>query len=56
MGKKVLAIYYSQSGQLRDIIDNLCQPLEEAGHTIERLQIRLQNDFSFPLVDNFFDH
>ena len=54
MGKKVLAIYYSQSGQLRDIIDNLCQPLEEAGCTIERLQVRLQNDYPFPWTSQSF--
>ncbi|HEY4288574.1 MAG TPA: hypothetical protein VGN00_15825 [Puia sp.] len=54
MGKKVLAIYYSQSGQLRDIIDNLCRPLEEAGCTIERLQVRLQNDFPFPWTSKGF--
>jgi len=54
MGKKVLAIYYSQSGQLRDIIDNLCRPLEEKGHTIERLQVRLQNDYPFPWTSKSF--
>jgi len=54
MGKKVLAIYYSQSGQLRDIIDNFCQPLEAAGHTIERLQVRLQNDYPFPWTSQSF--
>jgi len=54
MGKKVLAIYYSQSGQLRDIIDNLCQPLEAAGHTIERLQVRLKNDYPFPWTSQSF--
>jgi len=54
MGKKILAIYYSQSGQLREIIDNLCRPLEEAGHTIERLQVRLQNDYPFPWTSKSF--
>jgi len=54
MGKKILAIYYSQSGQLRDIIDNLCRPLEEAGCTVEKLQVRLQNDYPFPWTSKSF--
>jgi hypothetical protein len=54
MGKKVLAIYYSQSGQLRDIIDNLCEPLEAAGYIIERLQVRLQDDYPFPWTSQSF--
>ncbi|MDO6429989.1 hypothetical protein Q4E93_05305 [Flavitalea sp. BT771] len=54
MGKKVLAIYYSQSGQLRDIVGNLCLPFEETGYTVERLQIRLQNDYPFPWTSKGF--
>jgi len=54
MAKKILAIYYSQSGQLKDIIDNLCRPLEGAGYTIERLQVRLQNDYPFPWTSKSF--
>ncbi len=54
MGKKILAIYYSQSGQLKDIIGNLCRPLEEAGCTVEKLQVRLQNDFPFPWTSKSF--
>lgn len=54
MGKKVLAVYYSQSGQLRDIVDNLCLPFEEKGYTVEKLQVRLQNDYPFPWTSKSF--
>ena len=46
--QKVLAIYYSQSGQLKQIIDNFCAPLMEAGINVEKVRIKLKNDFPFP--------
>ena len=49
--KKVLAIYYSQSGQLEQIIDNFCAPFTEAGADVEKVRVRLKNDFCFS-VDN----
>jgi hypothetical protein len=54
MGKKVLAVYYSQSGQLRDIVGQLCLPLEAAGHSVEKVQIRLLQDFPFPWTPKSF--
>ena len=29
-GKRILAVYFSQSGQLREVLDNLLAPLDEA--------------------------
>lgn len=46
--KKILAIYYSQSGQLAQIVDNFCAPLITAGHSVEKVQVKLKNDFTFP--------
>jgi len=54
MGKKVLAIYYSQSGQLGEIIDQLCAPLTHAGVEVERLQIRLKDEPPFPWTSKSF--
>jgi hypothetical protein len=54
MSKRILAIYYSQSGQLKDISDNFCAPLMEAGHDVDKVQIRLQNDFAFPWTTKHF--
>ncbi|MES2810424.1 MAG: hypothetical protein V4619_17450 [Bacteroidota bacterium] len=55
MRKKVLAIYYSQSGQLGEIIDNFTQPLINAGHSIEKVRVRLVNEPTWPWTgDSFF--
>ena len=52
--KKVLAIYYSQSGQLKDIIDSFCAPLIDAGIEVEKVQVKLRNDFAFPWTTKRF--
>jgi hypothetical protein len=48
MSKKVLVIYYSQSGQLSDIISSLTSPLKEAGHTVETIRVQPANAYPFP--------
>ena len=55
MNKKVLAIYYSQSGQLGEIIDNFTGPMEALGATVEKVRVRLVDEPSFPwTADTFF--
>ncbi|MEX6688099.1 hypothetical protein QTN47_11370 [Danxiaibacter flavus] len=54
MQKKVLAVYYSQSGQLGEIIDNFCEPLIQAGASVEKVRIRLKNDYPFPWTGKRF--
>ncbi|CAN5452991.1 hypothetical protein BH11BAC3_BH11BAC3_14220 [soil metagenome] len=55
MSKKVLVIYYSQSGQLGDILQNLTQPLIDAGHTVEKVQFYPTTPYPFPWKgDSFF--
>jgi hypothetical protein len=55
MSKKVLAIYYSQSGQLGEIIDNFTAPLIESGISVEKVRVRLVNEPAFPwTADTFF--
>ncbi|MCW3117117.1 MAG: hypothetical protein JWM28_1199 [Chitinophagaceae bacterium] len=48
MSKKVLAVYFTQSGQLGEIIDSFTGPLAAAGATVEKLQISPVNKFPFP--------
>jgi hypothetical protein len=48
MTKKVLAIYYSQSGQLGDIIDNLTQPLIGSGASVEIVRVQPAIPYPFP--------
>jgi hypothetical protein len=48
MGKKVLAVFYSQSGQLEQIIDHFTQPFIQAGATVEKLRIYPEQAYPFP--------
>jgi hypothetical protein len=48
MGKKVLAIYYSQSGQLAEIVHQLTAPLTDAGASVEVIRIEPIPDYPFP--------
>jgi len=48
MSKKVLAIFYSQTGQLEEIIDNFTAPLTRAGHSVEKVRIYPKNAYPFP--------
>ena len=54
MSKKILAIYYSQSGQLKDIINNFCAPLIEAGHEVDEVRVSMENEFVFPWTTKRF--
>lgn len=55
MSKKVLAIFYSQTGQLGQMIDNFTEPLIEAGFSVEKVRVRLVNEPVFPwTADTFF--
>lgn len=56
MNPKILAVYYSQSGQLASIIDNLCAPLAAAGCTIDRVIIEPAVPYPFPWsMEAFFN-
>lgn len=56
MRKRVLAVYYTQSGQLKQILDNFLQPLISAGHDVEFFNIRTVHKFPFPWpIPVFFD-
>ena len=48
MSKKVLVIYYSQSGQLGDIINSLIKPIAAAGHSIETVRVLPAKPYPFP--------
>jgi hypothetical protein len=48
MSKKVLVIYYTQTGQLGDIIDSLTAPLAAAGNTIEVVKVQPATTYPFP--------
>jgi len=55
MDKKVLTICYTQSGQLREILNNFTAPLEAAGVSVEKVNVEMKNNFAFPwTTDHFF--
>ena len=52
--KRVLVVYYTQSGQLKEIIDSVLSPFTEV--TIDFLPIDTATPFPFPWTDDtFFD-
>jgi len=48
MAKKILVLFYTQSGQLSDILNSFTDPLVKAGHSVEMLCIAPQNEYPFP--------
>jgi hypothetical protein len=54
MSTKVLAIYYSQSGQLGEIIDHLTTPLVDSGLSVEKIRIRPKKEYPFPWTSKLF--
>lgn len=51
--KKVLAINYSQTGQLHEILDKLVEPLEV---DVDRIEVKMKKPFDFPWKSAvFFD-
>lgn len=57
MSKKVLAVYFTQSGQLESIVEQFTKPLaQSADITLEKLRIFPQKPFPFPWSSAvFFD-
>ncbi|NJM25468.1 MAG: dialkylresorcinol condensing enzyme DarA, partial [Bacteroidia bacterium] len=46
--KKILVLYYTQSGQLRDILDSIVKPFVEAGDSVTFEPIVPRQQFPFP--------
>jgi hypothetical protein len=54
MDKKVLAIYYTQSGQMSQIMDSFIAPLTEAGAVVEKVIVKPVVEYTFPWTGNRF--
>ncbi|TDX84254.1 dialkylrecorsinol condensing enzyme DarA [Epilithonimonas xixisoli] len=56
MQKKMLVIYYSQTGQLEDIVKNIAQPFEDKkdDYQVTYYNIQLKKDFPFPWPGDVF--
>jgi len=54
--KEVLVVYYSQTGQLLEILENVVAPLRKGGIKISYYRIRPKEPYGFPWKkDTFFD-
>jgi hypothetical protein len=54
MDKKVLAIFYSQTGQLGEIIAHFTAPFEQAGIAVETIRVQPMADYPFPWTGERF--
>lgn len=54
MTKKILAIYYTQSGQMAEIIKTFTAPLIAAGESVEIVTIKPVEDYNFPWTGQRF--
>lgn len=54
MTKKILVLYYTQTGQLEEILQSFAGPLRAAGHEVELLRVFPQNEFPFPWTGRSF--
>ncbi|MDR3088418.1 MAG: dialkylresorcinol condensing enzyme [Desulfobulbaceae bacterium] len=52
--KKIQALYYSQSGQLRAVLESLCRPLEESGR-VKLMYTEIKPRPAFPYPWRFYD-
>jgi len=56
MNKKILAIYYTQSGQLGQIVDNFTTVFTASGIPVEKVIVQPRSAFTFPwTARRFFD-
>ena len=46
--KKVLVVYYSQTGQMTAVVDSICQSMQSDGLSVSRECLRTRNDYPFP--------
>jgi len=54
MSKKILVVYFSQSGQLKQIVENFSSPFLEGGHQVEFIPVKIKNEFPFPWKSKSF--
>lgn len=56
MNKKVLFIYYTQTGQLGEIVNNFSSTFITSGHSAEIVRVYPEVDYPFPWeMDDFFE-
>lgn len=55
MSKNILVLYYTQTGQLEEVVKNIAAPFEgNPDYNVTYYRIGLKNDFPFPWPDDVF--
>ena len=53
--KRILIVYYTQTGQLKRIVDSVVEPMDsDEGYTIDYFKIEPKEDYPFPWSDDEF--
>lgn len=52
--KRILVIYYTQSGQLKEIADNFVAPFQKQGIPIDFYEIQMETPYPFPWTNESF--
>lgn len=54
--KNILVLYYSQTGQIKEIIDSILKPFDKTEFNIDFIEIKPETEYPFPWpADKFFD-
>lgn len=55
MNKRILVVYYTQTGQLKSIIDSYLTPVLKAGVTVDMVRVEPETEYAFPWsTERFF--
>src|SRR5688572_6950722 len=54
MSKKILVLYYTQTGQLEEIINSFLEPFSGKDFQVEKLRVFPQQDYAFPWTGRSF--
>ena len=52
--KRILVIYYTQSGQLKEIADNFVDPFQKQGIPVDFYEIQMETPYPFPWTNESF--
>ena len=52
--KRILVIYYTQSGQLKEIADNFVAPFQKQGIPVDFYEIQMETPYPFPWTNESF--
>src|SRR5690348_10717253 len=54
MNKKILVVYYTQTGQLEEILQSFMNPFSDSEIEVEMIRVFPEKDYSFPWTGKSF--